>query len=427
MKELLCLFLSVLVIKVTMAQSVGIGTTTPDASAKLDISSTTQGFLMPTISSAQRSAIAGPATGLLVFQTDGTPGFCYYNGTSWINLANGYPLNSQGVAVSSNYGLTLTLAGNGSVGAADGAVTAASFNFPGGVATDISGNVYVADSYNNTIRKITPAGAVATLAGSGAAGAADGTGTAASFNSPEGVAADALGNVYVADTHNNTIRKITAAGVVTTFAGSGFPGAVDGAGPAASFNFPTGVAADASGMVYVADRLNHKIRKITPAGVVTTLAGSGSAGAADGAGAAASFNLPAGVASDALGNVYVADQFNHKIRKITPAGVVTTLAGSGSAGAADGAGAAASFNFPAAIAVDASGNVYVADYGNSKIRKITAAGVVTTLAGNGAAGFADGAGAAASFHYPNGIAVDGPGNVYVADTYNQLIRKILAH
>jgi sugar lactone lactonase YvrE len=355
----------------TTAQSVGIGTTTPDASAKLDVGGTTQGILIPRLTSAQRIAISNPAIGLLLFQTDGTPGFYYYNGAAWINITNGYQADNQGMAVS-YYGLTSTLAGDGSADSVDGTGTAASFNNPWGVATDASGNVYVADQGNNIIRKITAAGVVTTLAGSGSAGSVDGTGTAASFFAPTGIATDASGDVYVADQGNHKIRKITAAGIVTTLAGSGSAGAAEGTGTAASFSYPFGVATDASGNVYVADRGNHKIRKITAAGVVTTLAGSGSAGSTDGTGTAASFNNPAGVATDASGNVYVADRGNHKIRKITAAGIVTTLAGSGSAGSADGTGTAASFNQPSSVATDVSGNVYVSDWNIHKIRKIIA-------------------------------------------------------
>jgi len=188
----------------------------------------------------------------------------------------------------------------------------------------------------------------------------------------------------VADQSNSTIRKITSAGVVTTFAGTaGVFGSADGTGAAASFNYPFGIAVDASGNVYVADQNNSAIRKITSAGVVTTFAGTaGVSGSADGTGTAASFNYPLGIAVDASGNVYVADQNNSTIRKITSAGVVTTFAGTaGVSGSADGTGAAASFYYPTGIAVDASGNVYVADTYNSTIRKITSAGVVTTFAG----------------------------------------------
>jgi len=317
-----------------------------------------------------------------------------------------------------------TLAGSGASGSANGIGTAASFNRPYSVAVDGSGNVYVADYWNHLIRKITSAGVVTTLAGTGSSGSANGTGTAASFNNPQGVSVDGSGNVYVADYGNHLIRKITSAGVVTTLAGSGSSGSANGTGTAASFDYPVGVAVDGSGNVYVADTDNHLIRKITSAGVVTTLAGSGSSGSANGTGTAASFNIPRCVAVDGSGNVYVADYANHLIRKITSAGVVTTLAGSGSQGSTNGTGTAASFVFPVGVAVDGSGNVYVADTNNHLIRKITSAGVVTTLAGSGSQGSANGTGTAASFSQPCGVAVDGSGNVYVTDRDNHLIRKI---
>jgi len=299
---------------------------------------------------------------------------------------------------------------------------------PLGVATDSAGNVYVADS-NNTIRKITPAGAVSTLAGTpGVAGNADGTGVAARFNSPRGVATDSAGNVYVADSNNNTIRKITPAGAVSTLAGTaGVGGSADDTGAAARFYFPEGVATDSAGNVYVADSNNNTIRKITPAGAVSTLAGTVGVGdSADDTRAAVSFNFPRGVATDSAGNVYVADTFNHTIRKITPAGVVTTLAGTaGVTGSTDGTGAAASFNRPVGVATDSAGNVYVADSFNDTIRKITPAGAVSTLAGTaGVTGSTDATGAAASFNFPQGVATDSAGNVYVADSNNSTIRKI---
>ncbi len=317
-----------------------------------------------------------------------------------------------------------TFAGSGVAISTDGTGTAAAFNNPQGVAVDAAGNVYVADVQSSKIRKITPAGVVTTFAGSGSVGAANGTGTAASFKNPSNLTADATGNVYVADFGNNLIRKITSAGVVTTFAGSGAAGSANGTGTAASFNGPSAVAVDAAGNVYVVDRVNNLIRKITSAGVVSTFAGSGAQGSADGTGVAATFKGPSAIAIDASGNLYVTDSGNNLIRKITSAGVVTTFAGSGAVGSANGTGTAASFNFPIGICLDAAGNVYVADTFNSKIRKITSAGVVTTLAGIDTTGSTNGSVTVAKFNLPYGIAVDTEGNVYVGDQGNNLIRKI---
>jgi sugar lactone lactonase YvrE len=267
---------------------------------------------------------------------------------------------------------------------------------------------------------------VTTLAG-GAPGYADGTGTSASFDLPAGLALDAAANVYVADTWNYRIRVMTPGGVVTTLAGSGFPFFADGTGTGASFKECWGIAVDSAGNGYISDSGNNRIRVVTPGGVVTTLAGSGAAAFADGIGAAASFAGPKGVATDGAGNVYVADSGNHRIRKVTSGGVVTTLAGSGVAGFAAGTGPAASFNVPEGVAVDANGNVYVADSSNNRIRMVTPAGAVTTLAGSGAGGFADGTATAAVFAFPVGIAVDSAGNLYVADDENYRIRKLILH
>ena len=335
-------------------------------------------------------------------------------------------------------GMVSTLAGTAGVtGSSDGTGAGARFDAPDGVATDSAGNIYVADTYNDTIRKITPAGATSTFAGTaGTSGSTDGEGAAASFDYPTGVTVDSAGNVYVADTDNCTIRKITSAGAVSTIAGTaGMCGSTDGTGAAARFEGLFGVAADTAGNVYVTDEVNsamsgyfsNTIRKITPTGEVSTFAGAaGTGGSTDGTGAAARFSWPHGVATDSAGNVYVADSGNHTIRKITPAGVVTTLAGmAGMSGSTDGTGAAARFNGPFGVAIDGAGNIYVADTHNATIRKITPAGVVTTLAGMaGMSGSTDGTGAAARFDWPSGVATDRAGDVYVADTYNSTIRKI---
>lgn len=334
------------------------------------------------------------------------------------------PLNghAQCVEVSTFAGMA------GVAGDADGTGTAASFDLPFGITTDAAGNVYVADRFNNLIRKITPTGVVSTLAGmTGIGGSMDGMGTAASFDGPIGMTTDAAGNVYVADRANHTIRKITPAGLVSTFAGMvGIAGSVDGLGTAASFNSPSALTTDAAGNIYVTDVVGNLIRKITPSGSVSTLAGSGSAGSMDGAGAAASFNAPNGITVDAAGNLYVTEFFSHLIRKITPAGVVTTLAGMvGAAGSANGVGVAASFNAPSGVVVDAAGNLYVTDQGNHLIRKITPSGRVSTFAGTGMVGATDGQGTVASFDSPYGITLDAAGNFYVTDRANHLIRRIV--
>jgi sugar lactone lactonase YvrE len=324
-----------------------------------------------------------------------------------------------------------TFAGTASVtgGKVDGTGAEARFYYPQGVAVDGAGNVFVADTRNHTIRMITPASVVTTLAGSGGAeGSTDGTGTEARFSRPQGVAVDGAGNLFVADSGNNTIRMITPASVVTTLSGNaGWTSYLDGAGTAALFDTPTGVAVDAAGSLFVADSQSHTIRKVSPAGAVTTLAGTGSwTGTADGTGAAARFNHPGGAAVDGAGNLFVADSGNHAIRKITPEGVVTTFAGmTGVMGFADGTGADARFYGPTDVDVDASGNLFVADYGNHLVRKISPAGVVSTLAGAvGSYGKVDGLGADARFTRPSGVAVDGAGNVFVAESENFAIRKI---
>jgi len=329
------------------------------------------------------------------------------------------------MAATSSYEVT-TLAGSGSAGSVDSVGTAASFYFPMSATVDRNtGIVYVGDNVNNRIRKITPDGVVTTFAGSGVAGSKDGNGTDATFSWPVGTAVDSSGNVYVADRDNHKIRKITQEGVVTTLAGSGSIGSADGVGAAASFNYPRSVAVDKLGNVFVSDTLNRKIRKITPEGVVSTLAGSGAIGSADGIGADASFKITLQIAVDNSGNVLVADVNNSKIRKVTQEGVVTTFAGTGVAGNADGTTATATFNQPTGIAVDSDGNVYVSDYSSNIIRKISSSGLVTTIAGSGTAGSADGYGVNASFNSVGYISVDSAGDVYAGGNFDKKIRKII--
>ena len=338
--------------------------------------------------------------------------------------------NNNTIRKINSAGIVSTLAGeSGQSGTNDGPGTNARFNGPTGVAADASGNIYVADFGNNTIRKVTPAGVVSTLAGRpGFSGTNNGTGTNALFNGPAAVAVDAATNIYVADFGNNTIRKVTSAGVVTTLAGNaGHPGTNNGAGTNAQFSSPSGLAVDSATNIYVADEVNYVIRRITSAGVVTTLAGSMRvAGTNNGTGTNAQFYYPSGVAVDAATNVYVSDLGNDLIRKISSTGVVTTLAGAtGVAGTNDGVGTSAFFNSPISVSVDAATNVYVADYNNNSIRKVAANATVTTLAGSVAQpGSLDGTGTGAQFNRPSSVAVDAASNVYVADEHNQTIRKV---
>lgn len=373
-----------------------------------------------------------------------------------------------------------TFAGRASTaGAADGAGANARFNRPWGVATDRDGNVYVADAGNYTVRKITPAGAVSTLAGmAGTTGNLDGAGANAQFGAlssvttstvggPYALAVDAAGHVFVADSFSHTLRRITTEGIVSTFSGAaGTVGSFDGPAGSARYSVPFGVAIDASGNLYVADTFNHIIRRVSAAGIVTTIAGSaGNWGSTDGIGSAARFLHPFAIAVDPFGRVYVADA-NNTVRRLTPQNSfqaiweTTTIAGSpGAFGTADGIGAAARFGgaptistanpgsptiriAPSApsltpaligssyaigdlpgIAADASGNVFVSDYANGTIRQISAAGVVTTIGGSTAFGSTDGIGTNARFSRPAGIAVNTRGDLYIADTFNQTIRK----
>lgn len=340
-------------------------------------------------------------------------------------FALGFGLLSAASARAQTYQFAKLAGVSGLMGSADGTGNVARFKNSLGIAVDANGTVYVGDSGNFTVRKIVPSGAVTTLAGvAGVRDYRDGTGAAARFSLPCGVAVDALGNVWVADRGNSVVRKITPTGAVTALAGSpGVEGSVDGTGTEARFSGVIAVAIDAAGNLFAVEDLNATVRKITAAGEVTTYAGSArQPGSADATGAAARFAGPSGIAMDRAGNVYVADTDNHTIRKITPGRVVSTLAGAaGVFGAADGQGRTARFNTPRGLAVDAAGFLYVADSGNDRIRRVAPDGTVTTLAGGGT-GDADGGPAAAQFNQPGGVAVDAAGNLFIADTGNQLIR-----
>ena len=321
------------------------------------------------------------------------------------------------------FGVVTTIAGSGFSGSTDGQGPVASFDDPVGITTDGS-SLYIADTYNNKIRVVGIAsGLVSTLAGSGIEGDTDDTVALASFDSPAGITTDGT-FLYVADTENNAIREINiASGVVTTFAGSGNAGYQDGFGTSASFSRPTGITTDGTSL-YVSDTGNNVIRQISIAtGQVTTLAGSGDSGYMNGAAADATFDTPSGIATDSV-NLYIADAQNNMIRQVVIAtGAVTTLAGSGAPGTTDSVGTQASFWYPEGLTTDGT-FVYVADTQNDTIREVAiATGSVVTLAGAWAPGLLDGAGTAAYMREPIGMTTDGI-SLYFADTGNKVIRRV---
>ena len=334
-----------------------------------------------------------------------------------------------------------TVAGNGS-GAynGDGVATGASLYYPTGVAVDAAGNVYIADQSNERVRKVNQGtGIISTVAGTGSPGfdGEAGIATSARLYYPEGVAVDAAGNVYIADYYNDRIRKLTVAtGVITTVAGSGTPtfGGDGGLATAAQLYQPSGVAVDAAGSLYIADEFNNRVRNVSPPAptfLLSTFAGTGTAGYnGDGAATGAQLYYPTGTAVDLAGNVYIADQSNHRVRKVAAAtGLISTIAGTGVGGYSGEAGPATSarLNEPEGVTTDAAGNLYIADMNNQRVRKVAAGtGIITTVAGNGVAGYSgDGAVAtAAQLYYPTSVAVDGIGNLYIADRYNHRIRKV---
>jgi sugar lactone lactonase YvrE len=326
---------------------------------------------------------------------------------------------SRTVRVFSTSGVVSTLAGSfNQSGTADGTGSAARFTGPSHIAISAAGDLYVTDG--NAIRKVTQAGVVTTVAGSATAGSADGTGAAAAFKAPVGIAVDSSGSLRVADTGNGTIRLVSPSGTTTTLAGLPYANAPP------ALNAAEGVATNGTGDVYVADTANHAIVRITPPGPGVVVAGSaGTPGSADGAGSAARFLSPAAVAVADDRTVYVADTGNHTIRRIGPDGTVTTLAGvPGVSGSSDGPLQDARFNAPAGIVL-ANGILYVADTGNHTVRAVHAVGGVTTVAGMaGTTGSADGKAGAARFNQPRGLAVDAAGAILVADTGNHTIRVV---
>ena len=324
----------------------------------------------------------------------------------------------------------LTLAGQPQMpGATNGLGTNACFNEPAGIVVGANGALYVADSANHAIRTVAPSGLATTFAGQpGVPGSQNGTGTNAQFNYPSGLAFDLSGNLLVGDTGNATVRKITPAGVVSTLAGvAGQPGYLDGAAGAAQFGSPLGLAVATNGNVYIVDSGNHVIRVLNN-GVVSTLAGNPLIwGSADGQGTNALFNAPCGIALDSHGNLWVSDTDNDTIRKVTPGGLVSTYAGlAGRDGTNDGPAATARFCRPAELAFDPQGNLLVADSFNHTLRKISPNGMVSTISGApGISGSTDGLNRQGRYFNPYGLAFNTNGLLFVADSYNELVRQVL--
>lgn len=344
-----------------------------------------------------------------------------------------FTITNQALA-QSNY--VSTYAGTGALGLVNGDTSVAKFKAPFGMCIDASDNLFIADQTNNCIRKITPQGIVSTYAGSATAGYFDGIDSLAKFNQPADLCADAAGNIYVSDFANQYIRKISTDGMVTTIAGNGVEGYVDGISSSAEFDYPRGICIDVAGNLYIGDSWNHRIRKIDVDGMVSTFAGGGNIFGVqsindykDGSDTAARFATPCGIAIDDAGNIYVADAYNHCVRKVDPSRMVTTLAGIGSTGSAnggyaDGDAATAQFNTLTEVFADHDGNVYVGDTYNNLIRKVSN-GIVTTVAGNGTAGLVNGIDSIAEFKSTRGVVLDAAGDhLFVCDNSNHVIRKI---
>jgi uncharacterized protein (TIGR03437 family) len=342
-------------------------------------------------------------------------------------LAQGQTLSSYTIS---------TIAGSSAQGylGDGGAATSAALDNPRGVTSDSVGNLYICDTLNDRIRKVSMNGTITTVAGTGIAGYTGDNipGTSAELNVPSGVALDAAGNLYIADTGNHRVRKLTPNGTITTVAGNGYANYNGDGGPAtsSSLNSPEDAVVDAAGNIYIADTGNDAIRKVSTTGIITTIAGNGNAGNSGNFGPATSalLNFPVGLTVDAKGDVFISDQGNDVVRKIDPTGVITPVAGNGVNGfSGDGQpGQAAALNGPAGLAVDAVGNLYIADVNNNRIRVLLANGNITTLAGNGGAGFGGDGGSAtnAELNGPRGVSVGPFGDVYIADLGNNRIRHL---
>jgi len=338
--------------------------------------------------------------------------------------------------LNTNAQIITTVAGTGSAGFSgdNGQATSATVNQPYRVCFDAAGNFYIADQNNNRIRKVTTAGIITTFAGNGTQGFSGdgGQATSAGLYSPLGMTFDGAGNMFITDEDNFRIRKVKTTGVVTTVAGNGTGGFTGdgGSATAAEILRPNESIVDAAGNLYILDSQNNRIRKVNTAGAISTIVGSSTIagyGGDNGQATVAELNLPSGLTSDPSGNIYIADTYNNRIRMVNTAGIITTVVGTGTAGFLGDGGQAttAEINFPRGVAF-AGGNLFIADEGNNRIRMVNSAGVISTIAGNGTTGFSGdgGAATAAELHSPTGVAFDANGNMFIADWVNNRVRKV---